>query len=431
MSHHILVTARRLGAAILIAAAGTAQAMTLDEAAHLALQNDPRLRAADDAVDASKAQVDEATAGYRPSANLSASTGLARYYLSPALSSSIPFNGPTNPNAATFQASQPLYTGGLTSSRVAASRSQLEGARQNQSDARQQVLLAAAAAYLDVKRDRADIALAQANVAALEQDSSDTRKRFVAGEATRTDVSQAAARLAEAQANLRRAEANTQVSEATFLRVVGATPDSLSQDWPHPPVPASLDDALASAKLTPAVLGADAQRRSAEAQIDVARADYYPSVALNGSAAVQGDSQVAADRYRDWSIQLKATLPLYTGGATRARVSAARAKAAQAADELQDTQHAAVESITQSWSLLQAADELIHAYQAEVEAASLALDDARKELKAGTRTTKDVLDAERDKVSAQVNLAGSEHDRAVAAFQVLAACGKLRIEDVK
>ncbi|MBV8062169.1 MAG: hypothetical protein JOY51_01160, partial [Nevskia sp.] len=50
---------------------------------------------------------------------------------------------------------------------------------------------------------------------------------------------------------------------------------------------------------------------------------------------------------------------------------------------------------------------------------------------AGTRTTKDVLDAERDKVSAQVNLAGSLHDRSVAAFQLLAACGKLRLEDVK
>lgn len=425
--------ARALLAAVLAACAVPAQALSLSEAASLALQNDPRLRAAGDAVDASRAQVGEARAGYRPSASLSASTGLSRYYLSPALTNQLPVNlsGPGNPNNATLQASQPLYTGGLTSAQLDASKSQLEGARQNETGTRQQLLLNAAAAYLDVKRDRTDIDLAQANVTALQQDLSDTQKRYDAGEATRTDTSQAEARLAEARANLKRAEANTQVSEAGFARIVGVAPDNLASDWPMPAVPGSLDEALANAGLTPSVLAADAQRRSAEAQIDVARADYYPSLALNGSAVAQGDTKIDADRYRDWAVQLKATMPLYTGGATRAKVSAAKAQAAQAADELEDARHAAVESITQSWSLLQAAEELIRAYRAEVDAASLSLDDARKELQAGTKTTKDVLDAERDKVSAQIDLAGSQHDRAVAAFQLLAACGKLRLEDVK
>jgi outer membrane protein len=433
MIRHASPPARALLAAILAACALPARALSLNEAASLALQNDPRLRAAGDAVQASKAQVEEARAGYRPNASLSGSTGLSRYYLSPAITNQLPINfgSASNPSAATLQASQPLYTGGLTSAQLAASKSQLEGARQNESGTRQQLLLNAAAAYLDVKRDRIDIELAQANVAALERDLSDTQKRYAAGEATRTDTSQAEARLAEARANLKRAEANTQVSEAAFVRVVGVAPDDLAGDWPSTAVPASLNDALTSAGLTPTVLAADAQRRSAESQIDVARADYYPSLSLNGSATAQGDSQTAYDRYKDWSVQLKATLPLYTGGATRAKVSAAKAQAAQAADELEDARHAAVESITQSWSLLQAADDLIRAYQSEVAAASLSLDDARKELQAGTKTTKDVLDAERDKVSAQVNLAGSEHDRAVAAFQLLAACGKLRLEDVK
>jgi outer membrane protein len=424
--------ARALLAALAVCAL-PAQALSLNEAASLALQNDPRLRAAGDAVQAFKAQVDEARAGYRPSASLSASTGLSRYYLSPSITSSLPFNfsGTGNPNNATLQASQPLYTGGLTSAQVDASKSQLEGARQNESGTRQQLLLDAAAAYLDVKRDRIDIELAQANVAALERDLSDTQKRYDTGMATRTDTSQAQARLAEAQANLKRAEANAQVGEAAFVRIVGVAPDNLSSDWPTPAVPGSLNQALANAGLTPSVLAAEAQRRSAESQIDVARAGYYPSVAIDGSAAAQGDTKIDADRYRDWAVQLKATLPLYTGGATRAKVSAAKAQAAQAADQLEDARHAAVEAITQSWSLLQAADELIRAYRAEVDAASLSLDDARKELQAGTKTTKDVLDAERDKVSAQVNLAGSQHDRAVAAFQLLAACGRLRLEDVK
>jgi TolC family type I secretion outer membrane protein len=420
-----------LAALSALLAAAPAHAISLGDAATLALQNDPRMRSAGEAVQASAAQVDVARAGYRPSASLSASTGLERFYLAPALASTIPINGPFNPNAASFQASQPLYTGGLTSAQLAASKSQLESSQQGETNTRQRLLLEAASAYLDVQRDRAVIDFAGANVAALQQELSDTQKRFTAGEATRTDTSQAQARLAEAQANLKRATTQEKISEAAFLRVIGVAPDTLGDGWPMPQVPASLEQALADAGMTPAVLAADAQRRSAEAQIDAARADYLPKFSLNGSATAQGDSQVAIDRYRDWSVQLKATLPLYSGGATHARVAAARAQAAQAAADLDDTRHAAVESITQAWAMLQASEELIRAYQADVDASTLALDDVRKEQQVGTRTTKDVLDAERDKVSAQVNLAGSLHDRAVSAFQLLAACGRLRLEDVK
>ena len=420
-----------LAAVLALLAAAPAHAISLADAAGLALQNDPRMRAAGDAVQASTAQVDVARAGYLPSATLTANTGLSRYYLSPALASSIPINGPLNPNAVGLQASQPLYTGGLNSAQLSSSKSQLESSQQSEANTRQQLLLAAASAYLDVERDRAVIDFASANVAALQQELSDTKKRYTAGEATRTDSSQAQARLAEAQANLKRASAQEKVSEAGFLRVVGIAPGALGSDWPAPQVPATLDAALASAGMTPAVLAADAQRRSAEAQIDAARADYWPKLSLNGSATAQGDSNVSADRYKDWTVQIKATLPLYSGGATRARVSAAQAQASQAAANLDDARHNAIESITQNWALLQASDELIRAYQADVDASTLALDDVRKELQVGTRTTKDVLDAERDKVSAQVNLAGSQHDRAVSAFQLLAACGKLRLEDVK
>lgn len=419
-----------LAVAALLAAA-PAHAISLGDAAGMALQNDPRMRAAGDAVQASTAQVDVARAGYLPSATLTANTGLSRYYLSPALAGSIPIDGPLNPNAVGLQASQPLYTGGLTSATLASSKSQLEGSQQSELNTRQQLLLAAASAYLDVERDRTVIDLASANVAALQQELSDTQKRYAAGEATRTDTSQAQARLAEAQANLKRVSAQEKMSEATFLRVVGIIPDQLGSGWPAPEVPATLDAALASAGVTPAVLAADAQRRSAESQIDAARAEYWPKLSLNGSATAQGDSNVAADRYKDWTVQIKATLPLYSGGATRARVSAAQAQASQAAANLDDARHAAIESITQSWAMLQASDELIRAYQADVDASTLALDDVRKELGVGTRTTKDVLDAERDKVSAQVNLATSQHDRSVSAFQLLAACGRLRLEDVK
>jgi outer membrane protein len=81
--------------------------------------------------------------------------------------------------------------------------------------------------------------------------------------------------------------------------------------------------------------------------------------------------------------------------------------------------------------LLDAAQDVIAAYEAEVEASQLALDSVRKELDVGTRTTLDLLDAQRDLLSAQVSLATSRHDRAVAALQLLAATGQLKLDAIE
>ena len=426
---------RVLAAVLLLASsvlgAAPARALSLQDAAELALQNDPRLRAADAQVQSSAAGVDLARAGYLPTASFSGSTGAQRYYLPASLSQAFPLPGVLNPTSGSIRASQPLYNGGLTGAQMASSRGQLEGARADEDATSQRLLLEAATAYLDLERDRVVVDYNQSNLAALQQELSDSNKRFAAGEATRTDVAQATARVAEALAGLKRAMAQGQVGEAAFMRVIGVPPDALASGWPQPPVPANLDQALASAGLTPEVLAAEAQARSARAQIDAARAAWMPKVSLDAQGTAQGDSQFANDRYKDWSVLLKASLPLYEGGATRARVAQAKAQAAVAQAQAEDAHNAVRETITQAWALLQADDELTRAYQSDLEASSLALEDVHKELDAGTRTTKDLLDAERDRLSAQVNLTGSLHDRAVVAFQLLEACGKLKLEDVK
>ncbi|MCK9194301.1 MAG: TolC family protein, partial [Nevskia sp.] len=307
-------------------------------------------------------------------------------------------------------------------------KSQLEGAQQSETGTRQQLLLAVSSAYLDVIRDRAVIDLNQTTVETLAQAQADTQKRYKAGEATKTDVAQADARLTEAQAGLQRAAANAAISAATFRRISGREAEGLTSGWPEFPVPASLADALAKAESTPGVLAADAQKRSAQAQIGAAKAGYLPRLSLEGEATDADDSQFTFDRQTYWAIQLKATLPIYQGGATRARVSAARAVAAQAAAEADNMRRATIESITQSWALLKAAQDVIKSFETDVAATQLALDSVRKELNAGTRTTLNLLDAERDYLSAQVNLAASRHDRAVAALQLLAASGQLQVE---
>lgn len=409
-----------------LAAALPAQALSLREAAEQALRNDPRLSAASQQVSASAAGVELAKSGFLPTVNASVEGGRSHLYTK----ARFPQPGQRDPLAWGLVASQPLYTGGLISAQLEAAKSRLEGAQQTETGTRQQLLLAASTAYLDVMRDRAVIELNEATVGTLEQARADAQKRFKAGEATKTDLAQANARLAEAQAGLQRARANAAISTAAFERVVGLPPADLANDWPSPAVPETLAEALSKAGATPAVLAAEAQRRAATAQIAAAKSARLPRLSIEGEASDVDDQQFTYDRLSYWSVQLKATLPLYEGGATSARVAEARANAAQADAQAADQRRQTAESITQSWALLKAAQDVIQAYESDVEASTLALDSVQKELAVGTRTTLDLLDAQRDLLSAKVNLAASRHDRAVAALQLLAASGQLRLDSI-
>ena len=80
--------------------------------------------------------------------------------------------------------------------------------------------------------------------------------------------------------------------------------------------------------------------------------------------------------------------------------------------------------------MLQASEDVIAATRLQVAAAESALDGVKKELKVGSRTTLDLLDAERELLAAQVNLVGALRDRSVNAFSLLAACGILELHNV-
>lgn len=420
------MTIKALAAAGLLLLSTDAAAISLHEAAALALQRDPRLTAAHRATDGSAADVEVARAGLRPSVSAQVIGGRSRLYTD----APFPVAGPRNPLSWGLVATQPLYSGGRLSAQIDDARSRLEAARETETATEQQLLFAAAGAWLDVKRDRAVIGLNEGNAETLAQALADTRKRFAAGEATKTDVAQAEARLAEARAALERARATAAVSAAAFERVVGAPPDDLPGDWPRPTVPATLAEAQALATATPAVRAADADARAARARIVAARAGHLPTLSLEGEANDADDSTFTYDRQTYWSVQLKASVPIYAGGAVDARVSAARAGAAAADASADDTRRAAQEAIAQAWALYRAADQVIAAYDAEVTASELALDSVKRERDAGTRTTLDLLDAQRDLLAATVNLAGSQHDRSLAALQLLGATGQLRLDAI-
>jgi outer membrane protein len=81
--------------------------------------------------------------------------------------------------------------------------------------------------------------------------------------------------------------------------------------------------------------------------------------------------------------------------------------------------------VAAAWTQYVAAQQLVGANRQVISAAQLALNGVIEERNVGQRTTLDVLNAQADVLSAQINLASSERDVVVASYAILNAVGAL------
>ncbi len=420
---------RSLPAAVLLAGASlNAQALGLREIAVAALHHDPRFTESTARIEAARYGAAVADAGDKFTLGIAADVGRSNLRTD----ARFPQSGYRTPNSLAIAGSQPLYNGGRSAAERDAAGFTLDAATQHRRDVGGKIILAALTATLDLKRDRETLKLAEASRSTLDAARGDVDKRYQAGEATRTDLAQADARRAEASANVRRAEAQLRASEIRLNRLAGPLPaDAAEVPWPALlPTAKSRDEAIAQSQLAPAVVAAAHERQSAKAAIRIAEAAARPVVSLDAHAATQDNTEFGYDRLSTWAVQLKLNVPIVTGGLTAARLGEARARADGAAAAAEDEAAAYSEAAAQDWELLRASEDVIVATRAQVAAAESALDGVQKELKVGSRTTLDLLDAERELLSAQVNLVSALRDRGVTAFSLLAACGILELYNI-
>jgi outer membrane protein TolC len=106
-------------------------------------------------------------------------------------------------------------------------------------------------------------------------------------------------------------------------------------------------------------------------------------------------------------------------------VREAKHVASQRGIEIIEAGRSVREEVVRTWNIFVSSAETIRSLEAQVAANELALEGVSQEALAGTRTTLDMLDAERELVLSQVNLANARRDRVIAAFQLIATTGRL------
>lgn len=333
------------------------------------------------------------------------------------------------------QIQQSIFDGFQTLNSVRSAESRVRASNESLRNSEQDILFNAAAAYVDVLRDRQIAIFRERNLAFLGEQVRAANSRLEVGEGTRTDVAQARAQQAAAVAQLSAARAQLQSSEATYYQLVGDRPGKLdvARAASHL-VPASLEQAQAIALSEhPAVRASDHLVDAAAFQVKQAEGSLLPQLSAQAGVS-SSDRKTYSDlpgvREQDGSsttasIGLNLSIPIYQGGRTSATIRQAKESLGQARIEVDVARDRVRQAVTAAWAQYVAAQQMVSAGRELVSAAQLALSGVVEERNVGQRTTLDVLNAQADVISAQISLAGSERDVVAASYAILSAMGRL------
>lgn len=420
----------------LAAHAGAASADTLFGAMEKAYVTSPTLNAARAGQRATDELVPQALSGWRPTVGVGADVqGIYSAQRSPV---PVPTGGfedslvtdQAMSGSLSIQLSQPVFSGFRTTEGTKAAEARVDAGRQSLLETEQQVLFDVVLFYMDVYAGRQIVELRKQDVAALETQLRAANERFAVGEITRTDVAQSEARLAESKSALVDSQTNLARAVASYIQAVGNEPGRLS----YPKVaklPKSMAAALDMAgEINPRLLAQAFVEVAARSDIGVVRSGLLPSAGLIAGGEFVNPDLSDNNSQTTGLIGATVSIPLYEAGLVYSQVRQAKQRASQSRIEVIQIARDVRRAVVQSWNAYMGLGQIIKNTRTQVRAAQLALTGTQQEYAAGTRTTLDVLDAQRELVFSQVLQVTAEKNRVVAGYQLLASIGHLTASHV-
>lgn len=304
-----------------------------------------------------------------------------------------------------------------------AARDEAEAAEAQRLGVRVSIVADAADAYFQARGDQARLVIAQSQVETDTRLLELVRLRFSRGAAAEKEVAQAEALLAEARATMPplRTALEAQLNRLDVL--MGATPGTyaseLSKPAEIPGAPALPGQQSASDLLRrrPDIIAAERRLAASNARIGVAIAEYYPKVSLS---ALLGFESLASGRvFTAESFQPVGTAGLrwrlFDFGRVDAEVAQANSANAQALLVYRQTVLRATEDVENAFMALAQLELQTRDLVNEVDALARARDASQQSYLAGASSLTDVLDADRQSLVAQDQLARTraDTDRAV------------------
>lgn len=313
-------------ATLLTLALATGPALTLDEALVRAKSN-PRAAAARATVDQARHRIDEARAGFYPSAN--ALFGYSRATGNYAPSPGLTLRGAT-PEASNqsfgyystaLNVNQMVWDFGRTNANVAAAEALARSSETDVVAADEDLALAVRAAFFTTLATEALAHAAADNTAAQHKHVDQARVQVDVGKRPVYDVTRARidlgnAEVAELQANNAVLQSRAELSHAIGSDVGQAplAPPAPVPDTADPGVEAAVTRALGA---RPELAQVDARLAAQAAVLDAAGRAYWPTIGANGQVNLRGADFPLV---YNWQLGAAVTVPILAGGGDAARI---------------------------------------------------------------------------------------------------------------
>jgi outer membrane protein len=287
------------------------------------------------------------------------------------------------------------------------------------------VLLNVAQTYYQVLRSERSAEVLRTSVQVQEARLHDVTIQQRSGIVNALTVSQAKAQLADTRVQLTQAISDARNARTLLAQLIGRhdVPNPLLDDYAVPGERSPVADFEAAALETRQdVAAAVRARESARQAVEVAFAQYYPSVDVNLRDVLY---HTGVSSTVDWSAVLRANIPIFSAGVIEADVRTAWSKFRQAVLDESAARRQVVADVHTSYENLVTAERRITDLEQEVQSADDAYRLARKGFASGLGTNLEVLVAQQQLLNSQLALTSARFDRTVFYLDLCRAGGNL------
>jgi multidrug efflux system outer membrane protein len=296
-----------------------------------------------------------------------------------------------------------------------AARADLLAIEENQRGVIQALVAQVASAYFDLREYDAELEAVRESITTREESVRLVKARLDGGVANQVEFDQATTLVLDAQAEAALLEKGQEQTENLISFLQGKQPGPVARglrisDHPEPQVPAGLPSALLERR--PDVREAEQQLVAANARVGVAKAAFYPSITLTASGGYQTVDLLGVVGRSGTAYGLGGVLdiPIFSAGLRSGNYKSARARDEALVLNYQKTVNGAFREVSDTLVGYQKSKE----YEGRITLLAVTLRDqsmiANARYVGGVTSYLEVLDTERQRLSAEQSLAQAQRD---------------------
>jgi len=394
--------------------------LTIEQAEQIALTNNHSLQAASKKEISAKEKINEAKAGFLPTAALSSS--YTRLDEAPTMMGMTLGDDDIYDLKATL--AQPLFTGGRLSAGLKIAESNCESAQYESERVQNELILAVKSAYFGILKALKFQQVASDAVKQVDSHLQIVHNLYDAGMVAKVDVLKCEVQLANVKQNLVRAENGIILSKAVFNQVLAqdqTTPVEVVDILEFTPYQVNLDVCIKEAlNLRPELNQIKENIDILMQMVKLVKGESYPSVAMIGSYDYK---KQGIDWEGSWLAGIMANYTLWDWNARRSRTKQAEANLEAVQAQQLSLLDAIILEVTQAYLSMDEAKKNIEVAQKSISQAEESLRITEEMYKEGATTNTDVLDSQTMLTYAKTNYYQTLYDYNLAWAKLQKAMG--------